>query len=94
VTGGGRGSRLGFCWIAQDLVDTNSGINSVFSLPGGCASANYSFRMNGPSSWHPGGCNVALGDGSVQFLSQDFSQSVLKAITTRAAGEVTPGNAF
>jgi prepilin-type N-terminal cleavage/methylation domain-containing protein len=88
VTGGGPGSRRGFFWIAQDLVATSNGINNTFTLPGGCTSANYSFRANGPSSWHPGGCNAGLGDGSAQFLSQDIAPSVLAALTTRAGGEL------
>jgi prepilin-type N-terminal cleavage/methylation domain-containing protein/prepilin-type processing-associated H-X9-DG protein len=94
VTGGGPGSRRGFFWIAQDLVDTNGGVNSVFSLPGGGTSANYNFRLNGPSSWHPGGCNAALGDGSAQFLSQNIAQNVLSALTTRAGGELEGQSTF
>jgi prepilin-type N-terminal cleavage/methylation domain-containing protein/prepilin-type processing-associated H-X9-DG protein len=94
VTGGGPGSRRGFFWIAQDLVDTAGGVNNAYTLPGGCPPANYSFRSNGPSSWHPGGCNCALGDGSAQFLSQDIVQSILAALTTRAGGEVKGNSAY
>jgi prepilin-type N-terminal cleavage/methylation domain-containing protein/prepilin-type processing-associated H-X9-DG protein len=88
VTCGGPGSRRGFFWIAQNLVDTNGGINNAFTLPGGCSPANYSFRLNGPSSWHPGGCHFALGDGSVQFFSQNIDALTLAALTTRAGGEI------
>ncbi|MBN1396288.1 MAG: DUF1559 domain-containing protein [Pirellulales bacterium] len=91
VTCGGPGSRKGFFWIAQNLVDTHDGINSVYTLPGGCDSASYCFRTNGPSSWHPGGCHFALGDSSVHFVSDSIDAAVLAALTTRAGGEIIDG---
>ena len=39
-------------------------------------------------SHHPGGVNVALGDGSVRFISQGrVDAKTLRAMTTRAAGD-------
>jgi prepilin-type processing-associated H-X9-DG protein len=40
-----------------------------------------------PGSYHPGGINAALCDGSVRFLSDTLSPSVLHALITRAGGE-------
>ncbi|GIW85892.1 MAG: prepilin-type N-terminal cleavage/methylation domain-containing protein [Isosphaeraceae bacterium] len=41
-----------------------------------------------PSSWHPGGVNVAFGDGSVRFLKETIDLKTWRAIGTRAGGEV------
>lgn len=42
------------------------------------------------TSYHPGGVNCALFDGSVRFLSESTDSSVLEAITTLQGHEVTP----
>jgi prepilin-type N-terminal cleavage/methylation domain-containing protein/prepilin-type processing-associated H-X9-DG protein len=39
-------------------------------------------------SFHRGGANVVFADGSVRFLSEQISTVVLKALGTRAGGEV------
>src|SRR5262249_23249210 len=39
-------------------------------------------------SGHPGGANFAFADGHVRFLRESTSLSVLKALSTRAGGEV------
>jgi hypothetical protein len=39
-------------------------------------------------SWHTGGAFFALGDGSVQFLSENMDMKTYQAISTRAQGEV------
>lgn len=90
VTGGGPGSRAGFVWSNCDLVDTADGINGPYTLPGGGSYKSsddniiWGFRTAGPSSYHPGGCNAAMGDGSVHFLSQNIASGILDALTTRA----------
>jgi len=40
-------------------------------------------------SFHPGGANVVLGDGSVHFLRADLGIRVFARLVTRAGGEVT-----
>jgi prepilin-type processing-associated H-X9-DG protein/prepilin-type N-terminal cleavage/methylation domain-containing protein len=52
------------------------------------------FRVNGTneSGWliyafHSGGANVAMADGSVQFVSEDTSVQILGQLATRAGGE-------
>lgn len=41
----------------------------------------------GPRSFHPGGANVALGDGSVRFLSSTISADIQHAIFSINGGE-------
>jgi hypothetical protein len=43
----------------------------------------YSFR-----SRHPGGAQFAIGDGSVQFVSETINIAIYRAIATRAGSEV------
>lgn len=45
-----------------------------------------------PFSFHPGGFNIALGDGSVRFFNENTSFDVVAALVTRNQGEITsPG---
>lgn len=39
-------------------------------------------------SWHTGGAQFLMGDGSVQFLSENMDMKTYQAISTRAGGEV------
>ena len=48
-------------------------------------------RLCAYGSGHPGGANFALADGSVRFLSDQTSLSMLRALGTRAGGEVPEG---
>ncbi len=55
-------------------------------------------RINNSNEWghlfysfHDGGANVALADGSVRFLSKATSLYTIAAMCTRAGGEVVPG---
>jgi prepilin-type processing-associated H-X9-DG protein len=41
-------------------------------------------------SFHSGGANVAMADGSVRFIRQDIGIRVMAALVTRAGGEVVP----
>lgn len=93
VTGDVRDKYNGFAWICFNLVDTQDGINGPTSLPGGAGNTGFpiSRRLMGPSSWHPGGCHMVFADGSVQFMSENISSLTMKALTTRAGGDITDG---
>jgi prepilin-type processing-associated H-X9-DG protein len=39
-------------------------------------------------SWHPGGVNLLLADGSVRFTKDSIALSLWRALATRASGEV------
>jgi prepilin-type N-terminal cleavage/methylation domain-containing protein/prepilin-type processing-associated H-X9-DG protein len=49
-------------------------------------------RLGAMGSYHPGGLNIALADGSVRFLNESTSWRVLHDLSTRSGGEVLPGN--
>jgi prepilin-type N-terminal cleavage/methylation domain-containing protein/prepilin-type processing-associated H-X9-DG protein len=82
-TGGGKGTAQGAFWACWNIYDTYEGINGPHSVPGGASEVTYDVSLAGFSSFHSGGCNFALGDGSVSFLSQDIPGNVLAALTTR-----------
>ena len=86
-TGGGKGTNLGYFWASWDVADTSNGINGFLSVPGGgkwtTAGQNAGF-----SSWHSGGCNFLLCDGSVSFVSQNIGTASLAALTTRDGAAV------
>jgi prepilin-type N-terminal cleavage/methylation domain-containing protein/prepilin-type processing-associated H-X9-DG protein len=86
VTGGGVGSQDEFSWVLLNLVDTYDGIDGPWTVPGGKYHADdlaWAWRWTGPSSYHAGGCNFAMGDGSVQFVSRNIAANILAALTTR-----------
>ncbi len=64
-----------------------SGANLLNIYEPGCASINI-VNENGLYSFHTGGAQVLLGDGSVRFLSENMASSILAAIITRDGGEV------
>jgi prepilin-type N-terminal cleavage/methylation domain-containing protein/prepilin-type processing-associated H-X9-DG protein len=45
-------------------------------------------------SFHPGGANVTMADGSVRFLKESTSIDVLAALLTRAGGEFVSSDAY
>ncbi|MDG3006879.1 DUF1559 family PulG-like putative transporter [Paludisphaera mucosa] len=45
-------------------------------------------------SFHPGGVNVLMGDGSVRFLRDSISVVTLRALVTKSGGEVVSSDAY
>ena len=85
VTGGRPGSYVGEFWAAWNICDTSEGVNGPYTIPGGFVGAMSG--TTGFSSFHPGGCQFTMADGSVQFLLEDMAQGVLHDLTTRSGGE-------
>jgi prepilin-type N-terminal cleavage/methylation domain-containing protein/prepilin-type processing-associated H-X9-DG protein len=50
--------------------------------------------MYGMSSYHAGGANVALADGSVRFLKSSVAKEVVWALGSRAGGEIISADSF
>jgi len=58
-------------------------------------------RIGGPTfaaitarSYHPGGVNILLGDGSVRFVKNSIDGFVWRAIETVAGGEVVSSDSY
>jgi prepilin-type processing-associated H-X9-DG protein len=84
VAGKGPGTHEAFFWAGGNMLTTLEGINGPHTSVGGTWPTNgMSFYATGFGSWHPGGCNFVLADGSVTFISQNVGQNVLRALTTR-----------
>ena len=47
-----------------------------------------SLFVGGFGSYHPGGINVGLADGSTRFLSRNTDSAVLRRLGNRADGEI------
>jgi prepilin-type N-terminal cleavage/methylation domain-containing protein len=90
-------SGLGANWNIGDMTCTT--YNHV-SPPNTrtCASMDPNMMMTGsmvnmavqlpPSSYHPGGVNVLLGDGTVRFVKDTIALNIWRALSTRNGGEV------
>jgi prepilin-type N-terminal cleavage/methylation domain-containing protein/prepilin-type processing-associated H-X9-DG protein len=92
--------------MTQNIQNTQDGINSWRTVPGGRddsptgdpidgdgGNRHYElFEEIGFSSFHPGGCNFLMVDGSVHFVSETILQPTLTALTTRAGMEPVEQN--
>lgn len=75
-------------WFQGPIVAPRFGINLPLDpskLPTGLVSTGPIYLAAG--SFHPGGCNVLLADGSTQFVTQNADFNVLKALTTASWNE-------
>jgi prepilin-type N-terminal cleavage/methylation domain-containing protein/prepilin-type processing-associated H-X9-DG protein len=53
-----------------------------------CGNASHNKGLTGPRSYHAGGVNVQLCDGSVRFVRDSVTLSAWRALATRSGGEV------
>ena len=60
----------------------------------GSSVVNVSNWYGNAYSFHPGGFNVGMGDGSVRFLKEQTSVEVLSALTSRDGGEIISSSGF
>jgi prepilin-type N-terminal cleavage/methylation domain-containing protein/prepilin-type processing-associated H-X9-DG protein len=59
-----------------------------------CTDAGRNAAVTGPRSFHPGGVNVLLCDGHVQFIKDSVSIATWRALSTRAGGEVVSADSY
>jgi prepilin-type processing-associated H-X9-DG protein len=66
--------------------------NYPYALNPPCVSQGTSFTA--ACSFHPGGVNAALCDGSVRFFKNSISLSVWRALSTTSGGEVISSDSY
>jgi hypothetical protein len=91
ATGQGAGNVYSFNYTAKNVVyELNRACRQEAANPSQCPTAN-AFENNDMSfgSLHSGGCFFGMGDGSVQFVSQDITKELLRTLASRKSGEIT-----
>jgi prepilin-type N-terminal cleavage/methylation domain-containing protein/prepilin-type processing-associated H-X9-DG protein len=68
--------------VAEGISVPDTDLVAVRELDGGPTYAAVTSR-----SYHPGGVNICLGDGSVQFISNNIDRRVWRAMGTMSGGE-------
>jgi prepilin-type processing-associated H-X9-DG protein len=89
VVGGLQSNNFGFYWLTWNVLHTANGINLAAKIEPQRAN---SVDEGSFASFHPGGCHFLFCDGHAAFVSEDVSQDVLTALTTRAGGETVSEN--
>jgi prepilin-type N-terminal cleavage/methylation domain-containing protein/prepilin-type processing-associated H-X9-DG protein len=64
------------------------------SLYPDCTDSGRNAAITGPRSFHPGGVNVLMLDGHVQFVKNTVSQPVFRGISTVMGGEVISSDSY
>jgi prepilin-type processing-associated H-X9-DG protein len=59
-----------------------------------CTDNGRNAAVTGPRSFHPGGVNMLMLDGHVQFVKDNVSLPTFRAISTRAGGEIVSSDAL
>jgi prepilin-type N-terminal cleavage/methylation domain-containing protein/prepilin-type processing-associated H-X9-DG protein len=93
-------SRIGYTWI-QGMFGNAMGNTLLAPNPPypNCQLEPWGGDMDSPgvygmSSYHPGGANVAMADGSVRFLKSTTAMQIVWAIGSRAGGEVVSADSY
>jgi prepilin-type processing-associated H-X9-DG protein len=88
LQGNNRQANRGSSWMdgryLQSLLIAKLPPNSQFP---DTAYKDFSGGVSGPRSGHPGGCNLGMGDGSVQFISSFIDQKFMTAMATMNGNE-------
>jgi prepilin-type N-terminal cleavage/methylation domain-containing protein/prepilin-type processing-associated H-X9-DG protein len=92
---GGTWRYKGFTWLEGSI--WRNWFNSIRTPNQTCCTADsvsWWYIMKPASSYHPGGVNAALADGSVKFFKDSVNQQIWMSLSTRAGGEVISADAY
>ena len=101
-------SRVGAAWAIGDMScttynhvstpDTRSCAGMDASMMAGMMMSSTSMVnmavQLAPSSYHSGGVNLLMGDGSVRFIKDSVNLNVWRGLSTRNGGEILSGDAY
>ena len=99
-TGGSPDTQRGDNWshgaMAMSLFNTIAPPNLYNSSFAYCSRIGSGARsdLSNSDSWHPGGVNVTLADGSVRWVKNSISIQTWMALGTRAGGEVISADSY
>jgi prepilin-type N-terminal cleavage/methylation domain-containing protein/prepilin-type processing-associated H-X9-DG protein len=77
---------LGRTGPSTDVIQGNPPVANTPNNPGAGA--------DGFWSWHPGGCNFLMCDGSARLIKQSISPEVFTALGSRNGGDVVGGDSY
>jgi prepilin-type N-terminal cleavage/methylation domain-containing protein/prepilin-type processing-associated H-X9-DG protein len=77
-----------FNTIVTPNANQDTWTNCSFTSSGGLS------NITNSDSWHPGGVNVLMGDGSVKFLKDSINRATWWSLGTRANGEVIDASSY
>jgi prepilin-type N-terminal cleavage/methylation domain-containing protein len=92
-------SSIGMTWAVGDMSCTTynhvstpntrscAGTGMGMGMMGADAMVNMAVQLSA-SSYHPGGVNLAIGDGSVRFIKDGINLNVWRSLSTRNGGEI------
>jgi prepilin-type N-terminal cleavage/methylation domain-containing protein/prepilin-type processing-associated H-X9-DG protein len=96
--GSGLDLQRGKTWIhgsmAFTMINTVNTPNSVNWTYCSSTTSGSAATFGEADSYHPGGVNVLLGDGSVRFIKSTINQRVWFALGTKSLGEVISADQF
>jgi prepilin-type N-terminal cleavage/methylation domain-containing protein/prepilin-type processing-associated H-X9-DG protein len=78
--------------VGSDTNCTTQSPSGLATVIGACNRRFSGEELSGLYSFHTGGVNILLGDGSVRFLANATDPLVVLQLITRAGGEVSSGN--
>jgi prepilin-type N-terminal cleavage/methylation domain-containing protein/prepilin-type processing-associated H-X9-DG protein len=91
--------RAGWSWVMGEMCCTTynhvstPNTTSCGGVPFPGSMANMSVQVP-PSSYHPGGVNVLMGDGAVRFIRDGVALPTWRALATRDGGEVVSAESY
>ncbi len=79
--------------LGNTVLPPNAAYPDCMAFGGGNSDFDVS-GFSGLHSFHPGGCNVAMGDGSVKFIKASIARTVIWAAGSMNSGDIISADAF